>query len=174
MNKPAITLLAILFSAPAIASDYGCKVLLCLSNPGGPREFVECHPPINQLYEDLKEGRPFPSCDEAGNNYARRVFDPFDPCPDSTTAAARSSHVTTGQKQGNGRLSTDSRAVISEGPGGARACVGKAVGNYTASDCDGCESYTVTVYDRVDWQAPQNPRAIDVFLDGQWSRRIRY
>lgn len=174
MNKLSLALMAALLATPAAASDYGCKVLLCLSNPGGPREFVECHPPIDQLYEDLKKGRPFPTCDEAGNNYARRVHDPFDPCPEGTKAATRSSHVTTGQKQSNGRLSTHQRAAVSEAPGGPRACVGKPVGSYVTSDCNDCVSYTVSVFESIDWQTPQNPRAIDVFLDGAWSRRIRY
>lgn len=57
------------------ASEYGCKVQLCLSNPGGPREFSECHPSIDKLYDDLKKGRGFPRCEEADNNDAKPVFD---------------------------------------------------------------------------------------------------
>lgn len=65
-------------SLPAFASDYGCQILLCLSNPasnGGPKGIPECVPPINQLYDDLDHGKPFPTCDVATSSYT--VNDPF-------------------------------------------------------------------------------------------------
>lgn len=92
-------------AASAQASEYGCKVLLCLSNPasnGGPKGVAECVPPINQLYRDLRKGRAFPRCDLAdgnnGANYARVVFDPYDPCPSSLQPAMPGTHVIQGKR----------------------------------------------------------------------------
>ncbi|WP_425572695.1 hypothetical protein [Paraburkholderia heleia] len=52
-------------SAPSVAhaDDWGCQVLLCLSNPGGPEQYSECVPPIEKLWSALRHGDPFPACD---------------------------------------------------------------------------------------------------------------
>ncbi|KWN60598.1 hypothetical protein [Burkholderia ubonensis] len=47
----------------ARADDWGCQVLLCLSNPGGPEEYSACVPPIERLWAALRHGDPFPTCD---------------------------------------------------------------------------------------------------------------
>lgn len=51
--------------APGIAhaDDWGCQVILCLSNPGGPEQYGECVPPIEKLWRALRHGEPFPACD---------------------------------------------------------------------------------------------------------------
>jgi hypothetical protein len=54
------------WSAPAAASDWGCQVLLCLSNPGGPTQYAACVPPISKLWDQLATDHPFPSCTEGG------------------------------------------------------------------------------------------------------------
>ena len=59
------------WSAPAQASDYGCQVLLCLSNPGGPTQYAACVPPIAKLWRDLATGGSFPTCSEGGVARAR-------------------------------------------------------------------------------------------------------
>ena len=46
-------LTAILLTSQAQASDYGCRVLLCLANPAGPTAIAQCVPPITQLWRDL-------------------------------------------------------------------------------------------------------------------------
>lgn len=67
------------------ASQFGCTVLLCLSNPAGPTAVAECVPPIRQLWRDLARGRPFPTCEEAnGSALAGLVTEPYDPCPPGT------------------------------------------------------------------------------------------
>lgn len=71
---------------PAQASDYGCKVLLCLANPDGPTALLECRPPIERLKRDLARGRGFPDCDEAKPALAQMGSSLYDPCPDGTTA----------------------------------------------------------------------------------------
>jgi hypothetical protein len=47
----------------AYADDWGCQVILCLSNPGGPEQYSECVPPIERLWKALRHGDPFPTCD---------------------------------------------------------------------------------------------------------------
>lgn len=65
---------------PAFASTWGCQVLLCLSNPGGPTQYAECVPPITKLWNALAKGNPFPSCSEGGatgtkvTNFLNRYF----------------------------------------------------------------------------------------------------
>jgi hypothetical protein len=60
-----IILILLVMSQPSRASDLGCQILLCLSNPGGPTEFAECEEPIAELFDTLHHcGRP-PSCPEA-------------------------------------------------------------------------------------------------------------
>lgn len=51
--------------APSLAhaDDWGCQVLLCLSNPGGPEQYSACVPPIEKLWAALRHGDPFPTCD---------------------------------------------------------------------------------------------------------------
>lgn len=62
----AVVLAGGVWSAPAVASDWGCQVLLCLSNPGGPTQYATCVPPITKLWEALATGHAFPSCIEGG------------------------------------------------------------------------------------------------------------
>jgi len=50
-------------SVIARADDWGCQVILCLSNPGGPEQYSECVPPIERLWRALRHGDPFPTCD---------------------------------------------------------------------------------------------------------------
>lgn len=45
----------------SIASDYGCRVLLCLAAVNGTPQ--ECRPDLKKLFRDLSKGRPFPTCD---------------------------------------------------------------------------------------------------------------
>lgn len=47
----------------AHADDWGCQVLLCLSNSGGPEQYSACVPPIEKLWSALRHGDPFPTCD---------------------------------------------------------------------------------------------------------------
>lgn len=54
------------WSVPALAGDYGCQVLLCLSNPGGATQYGACVPPITKLWQDLAIGKSFPTCTGGG------------------------------------------------------------------------------------------------------------
>ena len=48
-------------TAPAHAQDWGCQVLLCLANPGGPTQYAECVGPISKLWDALRRGNAFPT-----------------------------------------------------------------------------------------------------------------
>lgn len=56
----AVSLL--LFVPGAHADDWGCEVLLCLSNPAGPTAVSQCIPPIRKLWRSLARGHAFPTC----------------------------------------------------------------------------------------------------------------
>lgn len=193
MTKLLFVLFVIGAALPAHASQFGCTVMLCLANPasnGGPKGVSRCVEPINQLYHDLSRGRPFPTCDLAdgndGSSYARQVYDAYDPCPASLQPAVRGSYIVQDKNAGgneSGRgvsrwLEMRWEPQVSEPRSdysysiGARACVGKSVGSYTAGTYD--NTYTVIVYDKVVWQPAQNPRAIDVFIDNTWQQRVRF
>jgi hypothetical protein len=55
--------ISMLMPGTARADDWGCQVILCLSDPGGPERYGECVPPIERLWAALRHGDPFPTCD---------------------------------------------------------------------------------------------------------------
>ena len=65
MRKGVLTSLWLFFliqTQPVLASDFGCKVLLCMANPKGPMALKECKPTIKKLYRNLYKGKSFPNC----------------------------------------------------------------------------------------------------------------
>lgn len=64
---PLAGLVAIAAPQPALASDWGCQVILCLATPGSPTTYAECVPPITKLWQVLATpGGAFPTCDAVG------------------------------------------------------------------------------------------------------------
>ncbi|PDT06855.1 hypothetical protein [Rhizobium sp. M1] len=61
----------------ARADDWGCQVLLCLSNPGGATQYAACRPPIQKLWRELAEGHSFPTCSGAGFRSSRPGYEPY-------------------------------------------------------------------------------------------------
>ncbi|MBY2932914.1 hypothetical protein HF279_09890 [Rhizobium leguminosarum] len=53
----------------AQATDWGCEVVLCLSNPGGPTQFAE--------WRELAEGHSFPTCSGVGCRSSRPGYEPY-------------------------------------------------------------------------------------------------
>ena len=71
MRRAVMTIIAVLgttvgWTAPVHASNWGCEVLLCLSNPGGATQFPQCVPSITKLWSDLAMGKAFPTCTGGG------------------------------------------------------------------------------------------------------------
>ena len=79
----------------AVASEYGCKVLLCMSNPSGPMAVQQCVPPIQQLIQEQaqKPPKPWPTCEEGAPATMRPQMRPYDACPAGTTALGSGGEV---------------------------------------------------------------------------------
>lgn len=181
------------------APDYGCKVLLCLSNPNGPQAIQDCVAPINQLHKDLSDGKQFPRCETAGSAYAQPGNAWFDDCPEGTSAleAGVSAVIGTAEQvaaQANRPrfgVSNSGEAIytgIGSGNDGGgfmrpttrKVCVGKLLGTKTivtgSGNMDsGPETTTVNVYDHIGLFDPaQTPRYIDVIMGQKLYRRVRW
>lgn len=176
--------LMVTLMSPSFADDYGCKVLLCLSNPSGPKAVSECVPPINQLFDDMAHGRPFPTCDQAtsptGNSYAKPGSSYYDPCPSGSTALDAGLYGTVdgntallGIGNGDGVTPDGYSAMPPE------VCVGALTGttNIMMYDAYGLSTGVVSanVYDKIDTvSASTTPSVIDVYINGTLYRRVRY
>lgn len=188
------TLLAASATA-ANASEYGCKVLLCLANPDGPRAVSECVPPINQLFHELARGRAFPTCEFAsapgvsgGPSWAQQGLSYYDVCPAGTTALSAGSYAIQGAAVPSS-WSTTLFTGIGEGDGlspgsgsgyvglARKVCVGNKVTDTWISTGSGQDMSTVqaSVFDRVVQLDPQgSPNVIDVYVNAAMYRRLRW
>ena len=184
-RSAVVGVVALLACSSTFASDYGCKVLLCLANPAGPTAVAQCVPPITQLWRDLAHvpPRPFPTCDEARPAAAVQNTSYYDPCPDGTTALdsgglALQQGMPDWSKPYVGIGSGDDIA----GPNGdnvlsSKVCVGRQVSQAWVSTGSGDNSWSglAGVYDRVAILDPAtSPRVIDVYLNGGLYRRVRW
>jgi len=111
MSRPllasAAVVVAALTSPQARADNWGCEVLLCLSNPAGPMAVSECVPPITRLYHAIFKWRPdpFPTCvmsngaDSASTGNYAYVAPPsyYDACPSGTSAVASDTYAAAGR-----------------------------------------------------------------------------
>ncbi len=188
-----------LSAADAVADDdsYGCKVRLCILNPNGPwNEKTQCAPAMDRLMDDLSHGRGWPGC--AGSEMElHQVWSPFDPCPDGTHEAGRGEWVVEGARKAGSRgvvfPGQADRSFILKGkpersyggndgvPGVRLACVGNRVGSF-ATYLQGSggtfgsgyryDQEVLNVYDRVIWQDPQGPWAVDVYIKGEFFKRV--
>ena len=61
----------------ARADDWGCQVILCLSNPGGPMQYAQCRPPVQKLWSWLARGKSFPTCSGVGFQSTRPRYEPY-------------------------------------------------------------------------------------------------
>ena len=172
---------------PASASEYGCRVLLCLSNPSGPTAVSQCIPPISQLWRDLARGRAFPRCEEANapanQAWAQMGTSYYDVCPGGTTALAAGALAVQGgpvlgslvEGIGDGEaLRPDPVNNVNLFP---KTCVGQRIGQADVWLGDPLTGVLLTadVFDRVVVIDPQiSPRVIDVYVNSQLYRRVRW
>ncbi|ACP22477.1 conserved hypothetical protein (plasmid) [Sinorhizobium fredii NGR234] len=61
----------------ARADDWGCEVILCLSNPGGATQYAPCRPPIQRLWRELARGHGLPTCNGVGFSASRPRYEPY-------------------------------------------------------------------------------------------------
>jgi hypothetical protein len=178
----------------SFGDQWGCAVLLCLSNPAGPTAVEECKPPIYRLWDHLRDGHEFPTCaiakDGKSRAYAKRGFNFFDPCPPDTRPLARGERAVRANPRGGMRAAWKHTSVsdvltgIGDGEGYSfidryarplpLVCVGSKVGTTSISP-DGRSWFSVSFYDRVTTLPPQSsPRIIDVFINNALYRRVRW
>ncbi|MEY9558877.1 hypothetical protein ABIA26_001218 [Sinorhizobium fredii] len=74
----------------ARADDWGCEVILCLSNPGGATQYAPCRPPIHRLWRELARGHAFPTCSSVGFRASRPRYEPYS-CDEGFRLTTRSS-----------------------------------------------------------------------------------
>lgn len=84
MIKPALLAAGFIGLSVSVAraDDWGCTILLCLANPGGPTQYAACVPPVTRLWSHLKRGGTFPTCSGAGSSTSPIGYDPYEPCED--------------------------------------------------------------------------------------------
>jgi hypothetical protein len=205
--------LALCLTAPAIAQadlsnipqgthDWGCEVLLCLSNPAGPMAVAECVPPIRRLWRELARGHAFPTCamatGPAGRSYARPTYGYYERCPEGTTELAAGEHAklsavmpATAPPAAPGGTPSSYAAArtgqtytgIGSGDGYGQPSIDNApppkvcVAGYRGSRqvFDGNEAFTVQRYDSVFVSPAQpSPRAIEVFIDDAYWQTVHW
>ena len=189
-------------SAAAHADDWGCQVLLCLSNPSGPEALSQCEPPIEKLWKALSKTPPdpFPSCGMAVNpatgarSYAQPGYSWFDLCPTGTTPLPQGQLAVLGGSQtqpsdrptvyvgvGDGNSLDGSPPAAGSYPSQI-VCVGNRTGTTEIPIDYGGASFGVPwrlvpvgVYDQlVLLDAQSSPRVIDVYVDDALVRRVRW
>jgi hypothetical protein len=185
--------IAMSFSAPAKAVD-GCTVLLCLANPAGPMAVSQCVPPIKQLFKDLAKLKPFPTCDMSGpGNFAQNLTTYYDRCPAGTADLAPNQYALQSAVP-IPNFVQDENTVLALGIGDGnniqpqqydggtyplppKVCVKDKVGEVIVKIGSGEDSqYKVAeVYKSVVILDPQSsPNAIDVFVNSEHFRRVRW
>lgn len=182
--------------------DWGCEVLLCLSNPAGPTAVAQCVPPIRRLWRHLARGKAFPTCAMAtgpqGRSYARRGYRYYDPCPEGTRELGRGQLA---EFAGSVSLiaaptmrSGSATSFVAASPGytyiGVEAGDGfgafNADGNPPWKVCvagyrgerevaSGDTAYSVQLYERL-YVAPAHPspNVIDIYIDEQLWHSVRW
>jgi hypothetical protein len=186
-------------ASPSHADNWGCEVLLCLSNPAGPMAVAECAPPISRLWKALRKPRPdpFPTCGLAtgpgGSSWAELDRNYYDPCPTGTTALPQGESAVQGTSVPDNPYAL-ANVTLAKGIGdGAdqyptygdfyqpmpqKVCVAGYVGavTITRGDLDGgYVDTTVGIYHQVvTLDAAASPDLVKVFVDDRLNRTVRY
>ena len=198
--------LIILFtqSGVTLADEYGCKVLLCLSDPQGPLTQTECRPPIQRFIagQNRTPRDPFPSCPEGAPASMLPSDRLYDDCPDGTRsldpgalavqmtrAALQQMSGIPGTKQpAPARVTTlpqdlETQVGIGDGVGRViegvrqnRICVGSPIGMlHVSSGYTDTPDTSYGVFERVEIIPPaQATRVVDIIVGGKVLRSVRY
>lgn len=149
-------------SSVARSDDWGCQVLLCLSNPGGATEFAECRPPIERLWSHLAKGRSFPICSGVGFTATRPGYEPYYCDSGFRLVTRRGEH----ERDEVGCVSTEPRIVSDE------ACrnddSGGISGRWHIEDGKRVCEALVTARPHL----REQPRYVDVTIDGVGRQRV--
>jgi hypothetical protein len=198
LSTLALTMAAALATPIANASDYGCRVLMCMSNPQGPMAVQQCQPPIQRFMQEQakKPPDPFPSCEEGAPATMQGANRPYDFCPEGTTAlgeqveAIQLAPAVYAQMGGlspwmqGGAMPEGLKIETGIGEGNAtglgarnKVCVGRPLGTLTFRSGSGewVEMKTVNVFEQLTTMAPAaSPRVIDVYIQDKLYRSVRY
>jgi hypothetical protein len=170
----------------AYADEWGCEVLLCLSNPNGPTAVKECEPPIRKLWIELaKPHHTFPSCELSsssnGATYAAPTTNYYDACPAGTAALAaitsQSTDVLTGIGSGEGVYPFRGDSRMGKPTAQDKVCVSGYTGDKFLINNGNRYAVGVNtgVYQQVVVLNPnRSGQLIEVFIDGQLYRQVRY
>jgi hypothetical protein len=186
------------FSSAARADNWGCEVLLCLSNPSGPTAVSQCEPPIKKLYSVLSQKPPgdFPKCDmaknkQSGNSWAEQSNNWFNECPAGTKQIERNELAIQGDANtlsgmqpidlGKAVSGLDETTSSSEMPVGSNTTL-KVCGNtllgtvkVTSRQDDAVYSTDVNVYKQIVFiDRAKSPRLINVYINDQLYRQVRW
>ncbi|MDI4655186.1 MULTISPECIES: hypothetical protein [Xanthobacter] len=169
MNSPTARALSCAFvllssycisSSKARADDWGCQVLLCLSNPGGPMQFAECVPPVQRLWNELARGRPFPTCSGIGFQASTPGYEPYS-CEADYRVTARFGP----QGQEAARVSATRQVVDTS------QCTSGA-GNGTARWVSSSGQRQCMAYVTARPSVRSQPHFVDVTIDGMATQRV--
>lgn len=147
---------------PSLASDWGCQVILCLSNPGGPMQYGECVAPIKKLYKRLARGKSFPSCSGAGYSVSQPVYDPY------TCETGRLSFGY--NPQTDRQVATCRTTKLVERP--MSECEGKLTGGEGIRGGD--RNPRCYRYEQLKPIVHEKPNRVTVTIDGSGKQTIRY
>ena len=154
-------------SSIARADDWGCQVLLCLSNPGGATEYSECRPPIERLWKHLARGGSFPICSGVGFTATKPGYEPYY-CDPGFRLVTRSNDRGRGEM---GCVSNEPQTVSSDlcrdrDTGGRIGINGSGRWDFSEGKAV-CKAY-VTARPHL----REQPRYIDLMIDGAGQQRV--
>ena len=148
MKILSLILVVLLAASTVVADDFGCKAILCLTSPGGPKQFEECRPTIEKLQRKLSLGRPFPTCQEAEGTglTTKNGVEPWEPCAGGYTPAIEEGDMEFGRSN-------------------SRVCR-KLIGwKEVYSDGEGLRK--IPVYDQYDQKSRPEPNYVEAWHDGE-------
>lgn len=154
-------------SSIAHGDDWGCQVLLCLSNPGGATQYAECRPPIKRLWSHLAKGHSFPICSGVGFTTTKPRYEPYY-CDAELRLITRSGDR---GRDEVGCVSTEPKAVSAdlcrnENRGGQSGTQGTGRWHFEAGQRVCKAIVTARPYVR------EQPRYVDVTIDGAGRQRV--
>jgi hypothetical protein len=149
-------------SSHARADDWGCQVLLCLSNPGGPTQYAECIPPIQRLWNELAKGRAFPTCTGVGFRASSPGYQPYS-CDAGYRLTARF-----GAQGQQATCVSETRLAVD----GGQCAIGAEEGNGFARWALGDGQRQCTAYVTARPSTRAQPHFIDVTIEGVGTQRV--
>lgn len=154
----------------ARADDWGCQVILCLSNPGGPTQFAECRPPVEKLWQHLARGHSFPTCSGVGFHSTRPGYEPYY-CDDGYNLVGR--YEPRGQEATciSTSLSEVSQSLCSFDRDGGGSSAGSVLSArwQRVNGRFKCMAYSITRPN-----VRSQPHYVDVTIDGSGTHRVWY